>query len=114
MKRVFAEQYETIFARPWPVWGAAVLAAVTNVFLFAFDRPFTASDGVRNWGDWALTGLGVISRSDLIAPWLYSGSLLKLGVIAGALAAARLSREFAIRVPVTGELVKGAVGGALL
>jgi uncharacterized membrane protein YedE/YeeE len=94
--------------------GAAVLIAVTNVFLFAFDRPFTASDGVRNWGDWALVGAGVLSRPDLIAPWLYSGSLLNLGVISGALAAALLSREFAIRVPVRGELVKGAVGGAML
>jgi hypothetical protein len=112
--RLFHEQYDALFARPWPVWGAALLIAVTNVFLFAFDRPFTASDGVRNWGDWVLSGLGVLSRPDLVAPWLYSGSLLNLGVIVGALAAALLSREFAIRVPVTGELVKGALGGAML
>ena len=96
------------------MWGAALLVAISNVFLFAFDRPFTASDGVRNWGDWVFTGLGVVSRPDLVAPWLYSGSLLNLGVIVGALAAALLSREFAIRVPVRGELVKGAVGGAML
>lgn len=112
--RIFREQYDALFARPWPVVGAAVLVAVTNVFLFAFDRPFTASDGVRNWGDWIFTGLGLVSRPDLVAPWLYSGSLLNLGVIAGALAAALLSREFAVRVPVRGELVKGAVGGAML
>jgi uncharacterized membrane protein YedE/YeeE len=112
--RAFRQQYDALFGGPWPVWGAALLVAITNVFLFAFDRPFTASDGVRNWGDWALTGLGVLSRPDLIAPWLYSGSLLDLGVIAGALAAALLSREFAIRVPARGELVKGAVGGAML
>ena len=112
--RAFRQQYDALFGRPWPVVGAAVLIAVTNVFLFAFDRPFTASDGVRNWGDWALTGLGLLTRPDLIAPWLYSGSLLNLGVIVGALAAALLSREFAIRVPVRGELVKGAIGGAML
>ena len=112
--RIFRDQYDALFARPWPVVGAAVLIAVTNVFLFAFDRPFTASDGVRNWGDWALIGLGVISRTDLAPAWLYSGSLLNLGVIVGALAAALLSREFAIRVPVPGELVKGALGGAML
>jgi uncharacterized membrane protein YedE/YeeE len=114
VKGPFREQYEALFGRPWPVWGAAVLVAATNVFLFAFDRPFTASDGVRNWGDWALTGLGLLSRSDLVAPWHYSGSMLNLGVIAGALAAALLAREFAVRVPPRGELVKGAVGGALL
>ena len=114
MNNVFAAQYEALFARPWPVWGAAILVAATNVFLFAFDRPFTASDGVRNWGDWVLAGLGIVRRPDLIAPWLYSGSLLNLGVIAGALVAALLSREFALRVPPRGELTKGAVGGAML
>jgi uncharacterized membrane protein YedE/YeeE len=35
-------------------------------------------------------------------------------MLAGGLAAALLSREFAIRVPPRGELVKGAVGGACL
>ena len=114
MKPAFAAQYDALFARPWPVWGAALLVAVANVFLFAFDRPFTASDGVRNWGDWVLTGLGVVRRSDLVAPWLYSGSLLNLGVVAGALIAALLSREFAVRVPARGEVVKGALGGTLL
>ena len=44
-------------------------------------------------------------------PWLYSGSLLNLGVLFGGLTAALLSREFAIRVPPRGELVKGAGGG---
>ncbi len=112
--KAFHQHYDALFGRAWPAWGAAILIAVTNVFLFAFDRPFTASDGVRHWGDWVLTGLGVLSRADLVAPWLYSGSLLNLGVIVGALAAALLSREFAIRVPVPGELVKGAVGGAML
>jgi uncharacterized membrane protein YedE/YeeE len=112
--RAFRPQYDALFGRPWPVVAAAVLVAAANVFLFAFDRPFTASDGVRNWGDWALVGVGALSRPDLIAPWLYSGSLLNLGVIAGALAAALLSREFAIRVPARGELVKGAAGGAML
>jgi uncharacterized membrane protein YedE/YeeE len=112
--RPFSTQYAALFGRPWSVWGAALLVATVNVFLFAFDRPWTASDGLRNWGDWALRGVGVVTRTDLIAPWLYSGSLLNLGVIVGALAAALLSREFAIRVPVPGELVKGAVGGAML
>jgi len=114
MSGVFAGQYDAMFRRPWPVWGAAVLVGTVNVFLFAFDRPWTASDGMRNWGDWVLTGLGVLHRPDLLPPWFYSGSLLNLGVLLGGLAAALLSREFAIRVPPAGELVKGAVGGLLM
>ncbi len=114
MPGAFHKDYEALFGRPWAVWGAAVLVAAVNVFLFAFDRPWTASDGMRNWGDWALTGLGVLARPDLIPPWLYSGSLLNLGVLAGGLVAALLSREFAVRVPPPGELIRGAVGGLMV
>ena len=105
---------EALFERAWPVWGAAIVVATINVFLFAFDRPWTASDGMRNWGDWLFTGLGVVDRPDLIAPWLYSGSLLNLGVLLGGAAGALSAREFAIRVPAGGELAKGAAGGALM
>jgi uncharacterized membrane protein YedE/YeeE len=96
------------------VWGAAVLVGTVNVFLFAFDRPWTASDGLRNWGDWALVGAGALERPDLLAPWLYSGSLLNLGVLLGGTVGALLAREFAIRVPPAAEAAKGAVGGLLM
>src|SRR5258705_6835665 len=114
MASSFAPQYAALFARPWVVWGAAVRMATLNVFLFAFDRPWTASDGLRNWGDWVLAGLGLVRRPDLLPPWLYSGSILNIGVIVGGAMAALLSREFAIRVPPAPELAKGAVGGLLM
>ncbi len=111
---VLMEQYEVLFRRPWPVWGAALLIGTLNAFLFAFDRPLNPSDGVRNWGDWLFQSVGVLDRPDLISPALYSGSLLNLGVLAGAFAAALLSREFAVRVAPAGELFKGGVGGFLM
>jgi hypothetical protein len=114
MASSFAPQYAALFARPWVVWGAAVLMATLNVFLFAFDRPWTASDGLRNWGDWVLTGAGLVRRPDLLPPWLYSGSILNVGVIVGGTMAALLSREFAVRVPPAPELAKGAAGGLLM
>jgi uncharacterized membrane protein YedE/YeeE len=114
MGPALSAQYTAVFGRPWAVWPAAVMIATVNVFLFAFDRPWTASDGLRNWGDWILTGLGLAHRPDLVAPWLYSGSLLNLGVLLGGLTAALLSREFALRVPPRGELVKGGGGGLLM
>jgi len=110
----FAPQYAALFARPWVVWGSGVLVATLNVFLFAFDRPWTASDGLRNWGDWMLTAVGLVRRPDLLPPWLYSGSLLNLGVIVGGAIAALLSREFAIHVPPRAEFAKGAAGGLLM
>src|SRR5437762_9658809 len=114
MASALRAQWNALVGRAWPVWGAAILVATVNVFLFAFDRPWTASDGLRNWGDWVLTGVGVVRRPDLLPPWLYSGSLLNAGVIVGGAIAALLSREFAIRVPARGELVKGGVGGLLM
>ncbi|MGH7335749.1 MAG: YeeE/YedE thiosulfate transporter family protein [Candidatus Rokuibacteriota bacterium] len=114
MAGAFTHQYEALFGRPWAVGSAAILVAAINVFLFAFDRPWTASDGVRNWGDWILTFLGVVRRPDLVAPWFYSGSLIDIGVLLGALVAALLAREFAIRVPPASELIKGGLGGTLM
>ncbi len=114
MAGAFKQQYESLFGRPWAVGSAAILVAAINVFLFAFDRPWTASDGVRNWGDWVLTFLGVVRRPDLVAPWFYSGSLIDIGVLLGGFVAALLAREFAIRVPPVGELIKGGMGGTLM
>jgi uncharacterized membrane protein YedE/YeeE len=107
-------QRDALFGRGWPVWAAAIIVATVNVFLFAFDRPWTASDGLRHWGDWLFRGLGLVERPDLVAPWLYSGSLLNLGVLFGGAGAALCAGEFAIRMPARGELAKGAIGGALM
>src|SRR5260370_1059519 len=114
MASALRAQWDALVSRAWPVWGAALLVATVNVFLFAFDRPWTASDGLRNWGDWVLTAAGLVRRPDLLPPWLYSGSLLNLGVLLGGAAGALCAREFAIRVPARGELVKGAAGGVLM
>jgi len=83
MASALRAQWDALVSRAWPVWGAALLVATVNVFLFAFDRPWTASDGLRNWGDWVLTAAGLVRRPDLLPPWLYSGSLLNLGVLLG-------------------------------
>src|SRR5262249_49630793 len=106
--------YDMVLGQPWPVIPAALLVGTLNVFLFAFDRPWAASDVFRNCGGWLFQSVGLLHRPDLISPFLYSGSLLNLGLLLGALAAALLSREFAMRVPPVGELMKGGVGGLLM
>jgi uncharacterized membrane protein YedE/YeeE len=108
------DQYNKVFARPWPVIPSALVIGSLNVFLFAFDRPWTASDGLRNWGDSLLQLFGVVAQTDLLPPLLFSGSVLNLGLLFGALAAALLSREFGVRPVPAGELVKGALGGLLM
>lgn len=107
-------QCAQVFTQPWPVLPAALVIAALNVFLFAFDKPWTASDGLRNWGDALFKLLGIIEQPDLLPPHLYSGSLLNVGLIVGGLIAALLGREFAIRPAPPREMVKGALGGALM
>jgi len=109
-----SEQYTKLFGRPWAVIPSALVIGSFNVFLFAFDKPWTASDGMRNWGDWLFQSLRLVNPSDLLPPWLYSGSVLNLGVLFGGLSAALLSREFGFRPAPAAELIKGALGGSLM
>jgi uncharacterized membrane protein YedE/YeeE len=108
------DQYARIFSRPWAVVPSALVIGSLNVFLFAFDKPWTASDGMRNWGDWLFQSLRLGNSSDILPPWLYSGSVLNLGLLLGGLSAALLSREFGFRPAPALELVKGALGGLLM
>ena len=114
LRAFLREQYEKTFKRPWPVMASALVIASLNVFLFAFDRPWTASDGIRNWGDWLSQAVGILPQPELLSPFLYTGSVLNLGLLFGALAAALLSREFGLRTAPAGELAKGALGGLMM
>src|ERR671919_2431818 len=69
---------------------------------------------MRNWGDGLLQWVGVIHQPDLLPPLLYSGSVLNLGLLAGGMATAFLSREFGIRRAPTKELITGGLGGLLM
>ena len=56
----FRKGYERLFEKQWPIWIGGLLLGMGNVFLFAFDRPWTVSNGVRNWGDWFFNEIGLI------------------------------------------------------
>lgn len=111
---VIRDAFEALFRRPLSVWSAALLLATLNILLFAYEKPWTASDGLRNWGDWFLQGVGAQSPTQILPPWLYSGSVLNLGLLLGAFASALFSREFAVRMAPLAELTKGLMGGALM
>ena len=76
-------------------------------------NPWSTAGGMQNWGNWFLNSVGLTNRI-VIPPHLYSTSLLNLGVIAGAFAAALLSRQFRVRGAPPFEILKGFVGGALM
>jgi hypothetical protein len=74
------DQYGKIFGSPWPVIPSALVIAAVNVFLFAFERPWTASDGLRNWSDDLLQLFGLIQQPGLLPPLLYFGSVFEFGL----------------------------------
>ena len=110
---VLAAGYRMLFGQQWPAWVGGVLFGVLSIALFAWEKPWSVADGVRNWGDWLLNATG-ITDTFIIDPHLYSTSVLNLGIIGGAFAAALLARQFHIRGAPPWELFKGIVGGCLM
>ncbi len=113
LRAALGEGYGTLFTRQWPAWVGGVLFGMLNVMLFAYEKPWSAADGVRNWGDWLFSQVGAANQT-VISPHLYSTSVLNFGIVFGALAAALLARQFAIRMAPPWELLKGVLGGGLM
>lgn len=105
--------YSLLFGLQWPLWVGGLLFGAVNVFMFAYEKPWSVADGVRNWGNWFFNTAS-ISEMIIIQPHLYSTSLLNFGIIFGACAAALFARQFQLRLAPGRELLKGLVGGVLM
>ena len=46
---VLAAVYRGLFGRQWPAWIGGVLFGILSVLLFAWEKPWSVADGVRNW-----------------------------------------------------------------
>jgi hypothetical protein len=112
-KAALLANHASMFGRQWAAWIGGILLAVVNIMMFAYEKPWSAADGVRNWGDWVFNTLN-ITDNIIIPPHLYSTSLLNFGVIAGAFAAALLARQFRIQGAPPFEIFKGLIGGTLM
>jgi len=108
------EEYRKLFGEHWPPWVGGVLLGLINVFLFTYAQPWTSLDGVLNWGDWFFRLVGLFEGRAPLSPLLRTGSIVNLGLLFGAIAAALLAREFAVRMSPVRELVKGFIGGILM
>jgi len=111
---VLRELFNTFFAKHWPVWVGGVTLGLLNILLFAVKSPWGASGGINNWGEnvFKLIGIETFQNASPTGTNLYA--MLCLILVAGAFVGALLSKEFALRIPPKGELVKGFIGGALM
>ena len=94
LKEVFASGYAKMFGKQWPMWVGGLLFGALNVFMFAYEKAWSVSDGVRNWGNWFLNTIEV-SEMIIIEPHLFTTSILNFGIILGAMASALLSKPAA-------------------
>ena len=113
LKEVFSNGYSRLFERQWPMWVGGLLFGLLNVFMFAFEKPWSVADGVRNWGNWFLNSIN-LTEITIINPHLYSTSILNFGIIAGALSSALLAKQFQVRFAPIREMIKALIGGTLM
>ncbi len=105
--------FSTFFGKHWPVWVGGVILGLLNILLFAIKSPWGASGGLNNWGEnfYALFG----SAGSSVVPVFKSNyGMLVLLIMVGSFVGALFSKEFALRVPPKGEMVKGLIGGLLM
>ena len=113
LKEVFASGYAKMFGKQWPMWVGGLLFGALNVFMFAYEKAWSVSDGVRNWGNWFFNTIEV-SEMIIIEPHLFTTSILNFGIIVGAMASALLSKQFQVRGAPARELIKALIGGILM
>jgi uncharacterized protein len=113
LKQILHSEYQKVFEETWPLQVGGVLIGLLSIITFTLDRPWGVVGGIRAWGDWFFYTIGFYESAPA-SILTSSSSLLTLGLLWGALAAALLSKQVAIRIPPTLELIKGGVGGVLL
>ena len=111
--RLLKQGYQKVFFENWPIWLGGLLIGIMSVITFAWARPWGVAGGLRNWGDWFFSLIGVYQHPP-ISPLVSTNSILTLGLIWGAFGSALMAKQFAIRMAPPLELMKGVVGGTLM
>jgi len=110
---ILTSGYQKVFDENWPIWLGGILIGLMSVITFAWARPWGVAGGLRNWGDWFFSSVGIYAQQPQ-SPLISTNSILTLGLLWGAFGSALLSRQFAIRKAPPLELGKGIVGGTLM
>lgn len=107
------QTYDFLFKRQWDPLVGGILIGLLAILIEAWSRPWGIVAGIRNWADWLFYGVGLYAKQP-DNPFLFGPSLMDLGLILGALAAALLAREFAWQIPPKLEAIKGLCGGLFM
>ena len=110
----FSQLFRTFFSKHWPVWVGGILLGLLNVFLFMIKSPWGGSGGYNNWGENIYQALGIFGIENVTATSASLYGMLNILIILGAFVGALLAKEFALRIPPVGELIKGFIGGGLM
>lgn len=113
LTKILSSGYQKIFDENWPMWLGGLLIGIMSIITFAWGRPWGVAGGLRNWGDWFFSVVGVYQYKP-VSPLISTNSILTLGLLWGAFGSALLSKQFAIRKVPPLELLKGIVGGTLM
>lgn len=109
----FNEVYDSFFKKTWSPMTGGILLALLAILMVEWKRPWGIVGGIRNWADWLFYGIGFYTETP-DHPLYHSGSMMDMGLLAGAWISAVLAREFAFRVPPMLEIWKGLIAGILM
>ncbi len=111
---ILGQLFRTFFSKHWPVWVGGITLGILNILLFTIKSPWGASGGINNWGEnfFRMFGSSTFEGATPINASFYG--MLCVVIVIGSFIGALFSKEFAIRIPPKGELVKGFIGGGLM
>jgi hypothetical protein len=110
---ILGRGYQKIFYVNWPIWLGGVFIGIMSIITFAWARPWGVAGGLRNWGDWFFSLVGLYQHKPL-SPLISTSSILTLGLLWGSFGSALMSKQFSIRMAPPLELIKGIIGGTLM
>jgi hypothetical protein len=114
----FKADYQTIFVEEWSPFVGAMLLVLTIIGLMLSGLVWGVFGGVKFWGDWfnTLIGLGpVLGLPQQTEGFLmHRMSLMNIMLVVGAFSAALLSRQFSPNRPPPLEYIWAALGGSML
>jgi len=118
-KDFIRQELEKIFgSKGWSPIIAGILIGLVNIVSYVWvKKPFTVYTGFLNWGQhiYSLIGLSSIAGVPKLIPLLEPTSVGDIGAIIGAMIAASLANEFAIRrISNRVEVFEAIAGGVLM